>query len=189
MKFGFGQNFGYLHGAEPVGSEWWMGFPFDVKTSMSNWTQAEAARQGLPLFRSTVENTLRHYTRAAADGGGFVVGDSCYCPATMEGGVAIKVTYPASCPAGTGGVGGTPVHEMTVEELRESEHRYESLPKAAQESFLTKTDTPTFLSPEDVPSPEGTPTPPAVSTPSGVSPVVVVGGVAVVGLLAWLLLK
>lgn len=117
----FDDDFAGFGVAEAIGSEWWIGFSPELKYNIGMWILGEAGRQGLPAIWDnrveTVEPFLRSFDRAAEDGGGFVVGTACYCPPTAPGGASLRVMSDQPCPAGSGGVGGTPVSELTAAEI------------------------------------------------------------------------
>lgn len=128
---GIEDDFAGFGASEPLGSEWWIGFSPELKYNIGMWILGEAGRQGLPAIWDnrveTVEPFLRSFDRAVEDGGGFVVGTACYCPPTAPGGASQRVMSDRPCPAGSGGVGGTPVSELTAAQiaarLRETQRR------------------------------------------------------------------
>jgi hypothetical protein len=160
---------------EPIGSEWWSSFSPALRDACAAWINAARVRGGLAELRTPTDDRLRSYDRSAADGGGFVVGSACLCPASASGGVTQQIASDRMCPAGTGGVGGTVTRELTVDEMRAEAARLN------EEARRKRTAGDSGLGPLDLgPLPK-----PETESSTGL----IIGGVVVAALLAWLALK
>ncbi len=97
--------------------DWWETLPDETKVNIVYWISETANRQGLPVYLDRfleaarvggdvvppAREVLSAFDRAPGAGGGFVVGDTCYCPPTSEGAASQQVTSSSKCPPGTGG--------------------------------------------------------------------------------------
>jgi hypothetical protein len=162
---------------EPEGSEWWAAFSPELKMSIADWIAGEGSRLGVTVIwdrvPAHVDGLLRSFDRAAADGGGFVVGSSCMCPPTAAGGVTQTIASDRMCPAGSGGVGGTVTRELSTEEMRAEALRISEEARRTWRSGVVKRTTTITTPPDSSDS----------STP------LIVGGLVVAALVAWLVLS
>lgn len=121
-------------------SEWWSVYDEDARYRLAVWIRDTARSLGRPITwdgsRATMDAVLRQHAHGAVDGGGFVVGTLRMCPSNMPGGRTEPMrSTDQPCPAGSGGVGGEQVREISAEDvirINEENKRRERL--AAEEA-------------------------------------------------------